>query len=315
MFSAARRFMTSGVARRAVGAAAASTTALAAAHYSDCLKLNITIPVEIDGTALMTALKKYELVDTSGLTTVAKDSLGLIAQPIAPTYRTCVVQIYVRSQPFGGSDKSSNGHRYDTIPFANGMINAGMSCQLIHYVHEEHDTFFEVMKNFDAIIVRCNPGQIKADGGSQEKFDNDMRAIQKLGIQVWPSPDVMEFMGAKDALTKIADMNIGLADTLSYYEVDAFSRGFKKTMAFQPRVIKQNRGSSGEGIWIIKLKSGNYCEGYGDRMCSDDEVLELMEVRRAHRGRGRRSEDGDQRDPWLRGRIHGFGRVGGEPFR
>ena len=30
-------------------------------------------------------------------------------------------------------------------------------------------------------------------------------------------------------------------------------------MAFQPRVIKQNRGSSGEGIWIIKLKSGNYC--------------------------------------------------------
>ena len=33
-----------------------------------------------------------------------------------------------------------------------------------------------------------------------------------------------------------------------------FSVGFKKTMAFQPRVIKQNRGSSGEGIWIIKLK-------------------------------------------------------------
>ena len=26
---------------------------------------------------------------------------------------------------------------YDSIPFANGMISAGMSCQLIHYVHEE----------------------------------------------------------------------------------------------------------------------------------------------------------------------------------
>jgi len=43
-------------------------------------------------------------------------------------------------------------------------------------------------------------------------------------------------------------------------------------------VIKQNRGSSGEGIWIIKLKSGNYCKGYGDRLCADDEVLELMEA-------------------------------------
>ena len=57
-------------------------------------------------------------------------------------------------------------------------------------------------RQFDALIVRCNPGQIKADGGSQEKFDNAMREMKRMGIQVWPSPDVMEFMGAKDALTK-----------------------------------------------------------------------------------------------------------------
>ena len=30
---------------------------------------------------------------------------------------------------------------------------------------QEHEVFFDVVKNFDAIIVRCNPGQIKADGG------------------------------------------------------------------------------------------------------------------------------------------------------
>merc|ERR1719387_2322821 len=85
-------------------------------------------------------------------------------------------------------------------------------------------------------------------------------------------------MGAKDALVKIADMHIGLEDTLAYYEIDAFKEGFKKTMAFQPRVMKQNRGSSGEGIWIIKLKSGNYCPTYGERSCTDDEVLSLMEA-------------------------------------
>ena len=33
------------------------------------------------------------------------------------------------------------------------------------------------------------------------------------GIQVWPSPDVMEKMGAKDALVKVANMNIGLEET------------------------------------------------------------------------------------------------------
>merc|ERR1712070_206930 len=127
-----------------------------------------------------------------------------------------------------------------------------------------------------------NPGQIKADGGDQGKFDDAMREIRKAGIQVWPSPDVMEQMGAKDALTKIANMNIGLEDTLSYYEPDAFIAGFKKTMAFQPRVIKQNRGSSGEGIWIIKLKEGNYCATFGERSCEDSEVLDMMEANDNH---------------------------------
>ncbi|CAJ1415132.1 unnamed protein product [Effrenium voratum] len=53
-------------------------------------------------------------------------------------------------------------------------------------------------------------------------------------------------------------------------------------MAYQPRVIKQNRGSSGEGIWIIKLKEGNYCTNYGDRSCEDSEVLSLMEANDNH---------------------------------
>ncbi|CAE7307543.1 hace1, partial [Symbiodinium pilosum] len=162
------------------------------------------------------------------------------------------------------------------------MITAGMSCQLIHYTHEEHDKFFEVCKNFNFIIVRCNPGQIKADGGDQQKFDDGMREMRKAGIQVWPSPDVMEKMGAKDALCKVATLNIGLEDTLAYYSPEEFAAGFKKTMAFQPRVIKQNRGSSGEGIWIIKLAEGNYCKEYGERSCEDGEVLKLMEANDNH---------------------------------
>ncbi|CAE8643061.1 unnamed protein product [Polarella glacialis] len=221
-------------------------------------------------------------VDCSSLCVVAKDYNGLLPQPAEPKFKGALCQIYVRSQPYGGSDKSSNGHRYDSIPFANGMINAGMSCQLIHYVHEEHDKFFEVCKNFDFIIVRCNPGQIKSDGGDQGKFDSGMRVIREAGIQVWPSPDVMEKMGAKDALCKVATLNIGLEDTLAYYSEEDFGAGFSKTMAFQPRVIKQNRGSSGEGIWIIKLKAGNYCAAYGERSCKGDEVLTLMEANDNH---------------------------------
>merc|ERR1711963_657795 len=92
----------------------------------------------------------------------------------------------------------------------------------------------------------------------------------------------MTNMGAKDALCKIANLAIGLPDTLAYYSVSELETGFKKTMAFQPRVIKQNRGSSGEGIWIIKLKSGNYCKSFGERSCGDDELLDMMEANDNH---------------------------------
>merc|ERR1719252_97110 len=221
-------------------------------------------------------------VDISSITRVATDDVGLKDQPAEPKFKLALAQIKVRSQEFGGSDKSANGHRYDSCTFANGMIDAGMSCQLIHYVNEEHDKFFELCKQFDGIIVRCNPGQIKDDGGDQGKFDNAMRALRKEGKQVWPSPDVMEFMGAKDALCKIAKLNIGLEDTVAYYSEADFATGFKKTMAFQPRVIKQNRGSAGEGIWIIKLKEKNYCATYGERSCEDGEMLELMEANDNH---------------------------------
>ena len=60
-------------------------------------------------------------------------------------------QIYVHSAPYGCPDKSCDGHRYASIPFANGMIKAGMSCQLIHCTHEEHDKLSEVCKGFTRV--------------------------------------------------------------------------------------------------------------------------------------------------------------------
>merc|ERR1719229_1155802 len=225
---------------------------------------------------------KVQVYVEACLIKVASNYDGLLPQPKNPKKQTCVVQIYVNSHEFGGTDKSCNGHRYDTIPFANGMINAGMACYPVHYVHSQHDAFFGVMGCMDAILVRCNPGQIKADGGDQGKFDTSMRELQKKKIHVWPSPDVMEFMGAKDALTKIRKLNIGMPDTGTYFEDNEFIEGFKKSMKFQPRVIKQNRGSSGEGIWIINLKNGDYCSAFGDAEVGDDDELILMEANDNH---------------------------------
>merc|ERR1712048_881626 len=57
---------------------------------------------------------------------------------------------------------------------------------------------------------------------------------------------------------------------------------FKKTMAFQPRVIKQNRGSAGEGIWLCWLEDKDYCRTFGEKSLADSDKLKLMEMNDNH---------------------------------
>ena len=46
-----------------------------------------------------------------------------------------LAQIYVRSQPYGGSDKSNNGHRYDSIPIVNGISASGQLININHAIY------------------------------------------------------------------------------------------------------------------------------------------------------------------------------------
>jgi len=73
-----------------------------------------------------------------------------------------------------------------------------------------------------------------------------------------------------------------LPDTVGFYSPEDMQTEFPKTIAFQPRVVKQNRGSAGEGIWIIKLKSGEYCSTYGEKSAADDDMLILTEANDSH---------------------------------
>lgn len=222
-------------------------------------------------------------INIDSLKFCATDTNGLMDQPANPKYKLALVSTYVPGQKLGGSDKMTNGHRFDSIPLANGCIKQGMSCQIVFYNHEEHDKFFEVIKEFDGIVIRANPGQIGASGGDQLKFDGAMMDLQAKGMPMWPSPDVMAKMGAKDALCQVKEMPFGLPDTFGFYTPEDMKRDFPKGIAFQPRVVKQNRGSAGEGIWIIRLKDeSKYCKNFGDRVASGDEMLSLMEANDNH---------------------------------
>jgi hypothetical protein len=75
------------------------------------------------------------------------------------------------------------------------------------------------------------------------------------GVPVMPHPDMVRRMGAKDALVSIKHLACGLPDTAAYYTVEDFQSQFPASLACGQRVLKQNRGSQGEGIWVCDVEN------------------------------------------------------------
>lgn len=193
----------------------------------------------------------------------------------------------------GGSDKDDQGHRRDTLPIAQAIDQLKSSSEktqtaVFQFLEENaglgthcimtNDTLKKYLKRVaNGIIVRINPGTLSA--ASQKKCDDMLRELGATGVTILSHPDVASTLGAKDSLVKIKSLKCGLEDTEVYYTPDSFRYGFCRTIAFQPRVIKQNRGSQGEGIWICKLKDESaYCDNYGERTVSLDTEIVLMEA-------------------------------------
>merc|ERR1712146_664504 len=104
---------------------------------------------------------------------------------------------------------------------------------------------------------------------------NDMVAKGKKGMS---SAESMQKMGAKDALVKIKDLECGLSCTAAYYNMEELTANFPKTMASGDiRVLKQNRGSQGEGIWVCKFAEGEE-KKITDGKCPEDTMLDLTEA-------------------------------------
>ena len=176
----------------------------------------------------------------------------------------------------GGSDKGRDGHRRDTMPMMDYLKKPGFNAEVIFFSDEilrdnekKNEIYEYVKKSADAYVSRVNPENLK-----EEKLYFDvLRKLCDDGVIGMPHPDAMIGYGAKDALTKLRNTELVPTDTLAYYdEKEAqrigikwealgeydFKTNFPKTLAKGERVLKQNRGSTGEGIWRVQLKDKNY---------------------------------------------------------
>ena len=76
---------------------------------------------------------------------------------------------------------------------------------------------------------------------------------------------------------------MSLPDTFAYYSHLEVERGLKTTLASGPRVVRmssRNNPSSAstekEGVWLVALASGNYCEKLGDATLVDSDLVTLQ---------------------------------------
>ena len=150
----------------------------------------------------------------------------------------------------GGTDKGPDGYRQDTMPMVNALKQRGQDAEVIFFdVTKKEEIFNYVKEQGIAYVSRINPGNLQHE---QEYFDM-LRELCHAGVIGMPHPDAMIGYGSKDALTKLSSTNLVPDDTFAYYTIEAFKAQFPTSLAITERVLKQNRGSTGEGIWRVKL--------------------------------------------------------------
>ena len=154
----------------------------------------------------------------------------------------------------GGPQQGPDGWRRDTLPICEALTGYGFTAKPMFYSDIEYDEVYHACAAADAVIVRINPATY--EGVTQSKLDGLLREMDSIGKAVMSHPDVMLKMGAKDALVKIRNLSCGMPDTFAYYDIPSFKYNFPKTIATGTRVLKQNRGSQGQGIWVCKVKEG-----------------------------------------------------------
>lgn len=102
----------------------------------------------------------------------------------------------------------------------------------------------------DGVLVWVNPIQ----GGRDRTILNAMLAdIASRGVFVSAHPEVIDKMGTKEVLYRTREMSWG-GDIRFYATREAIRAELPKSLASgAPRVLKQIRGQSGDGVWKVEL--------------------------------------------------------------
>lgn len=134
------------------------------------------------------------------------------------------------------------------------LATLGIAAEPAIFDEDFADEVRDQLLRVDGVLVWVNPLQ---DGvKTRAVLDPLLRDVAARGPWVSTHPDVILKMGTKEVLHRTRHLGWG-ADTYLYRTPADFRDNFPARLrAGGPRVIKQNRGNDGQGVWKVELVSG-----------------------------------------------------------
>jgi glutathione synthase/RimK-type ligase-like ATP-grasp enzyme len=122
------------------------------------------------------------------------------------------------------------------------------------------DEVHEQLLTLDGVLVWVDP---ISRGKTRTVLDAILRDVAARGPWVSAHPDVIMKMGVKEALHRTKYLGWG-TDTHLYRSAADFRAAFPSRLkSAGPRVLKQNRGNDGQGVWKVELLSAWASEDAG----------------------------------------------------
>ncbi len=119
-----------------------------------------------------------------------------------------------------------------------------------------HDDFAgevrEQLLRVQAVLVWCNPIE---GGRRRDRLDALLRDVADAGVFVSAHPDAVLRLGTKDVLLETRDLPFG-SDVQRIANLDELDADLPARLAKGPRVLKQQRGHSGIGVWRVERVPG-----------------------------------------------------------
>ena len=129
------------------------------------------------------------------------------------------------------------------------LASVGIHAEPAVYAEEMTDEVRAQLLKVDGVLVWVDP---LSGGRNRVALDALLRDVANQGVWVSAHPDVTLKMGVKEVLYRTKQLGWG-TDTQLYRTADAFHEEFPRRLRSDgPRVLKQNRGNGGQGVWKVE---------------------------------------------------------------